>query len=383
MKLHRLFILAAFAMLASCGESGNNSNDYKDEPEIIEPSTSPDTLKTLGADLSQWLIYSQNNAIWKHQGNRIYDIPKLFASNGFNTARIRLFVNPDKKSTAMQDIDYVIESAKTFASAGMELCLDFHYSDTWADPGKQTKPAAWNDLSATDLSSQLYNYTKQTLLSLKAEGISPKQIQIGNEITGGMLWEDGRIGVWNDKYDTAEQWNRFLSFLSNTSKACREVCPQAKIIIHTDRSGDTETAQRFYNRINSIDYDIIGLSYYPHWHGTLTQLRNTLTTLSRLFPHKEIMIVETAYTYNEWGDDNATADISDYPPTPAGQDLFLAHLISTLKEYKNVTGLFYWFPEETNIDWRCIYRMDLNRGLFDKETGESMPGLVRMKEFLQ
>lgn len=395
MKWNKILLFATAACLMACNENEplkDNSNG-KNEP-VVDNNNDDNTGNTdnpdepftpsgkfVGADLSQWLAYKNDNAVWKDNNTTITDVPQYFANAGYNIARLRLFVNPDLNSTACQDLDYVIESACAMRDAGMSICLDFHYSDTWADPGKQYKPSIWESLGTTELAEKVYTYTKETLTTLKGENIIPTHIQIGNEITAGMLWDTGRISVWGDTYDTTTQWNNFILLLTKASTACREVCPDAKIIVHTDRGGDAETARRYYDRIKDIDYDIIGLSYYPYWHGSLTQLGNTVRTLSTDFADKEIMIVETGFGYNEWSDDSASADYGNYPSTPEGQSQFLTTLVYTLKQYDHVTGIFYWFPEETYIDWRSKYRIDLNRGLFDKETGKVLPAFTCLPEF--
>ncbi len=384
MKWCNLIIAVVLACCMSCSDdngnngSGNNGNGDTPTPPEVDVTTVP---KCVGADLSQWLAYKNDGAEWKYNNTAIDNIPAFFSENGYGVARLRLFVNPDLNSTACQDLEYVIESAKAMRDAGMAICLDFHYSDTWADPAKQYKPAAWESLSSSQLQNKIYNYTKEVLETLSAQDITPTHIQIGNEITAGMLWDTGRIGVWGDTYDHPTQWSNFLSLLRNAAKACREAAPQAKIIVHIDRGGDVETAKRYYQRISDIDYDIIGLSYYPYWHGTLSKLNATLTTLSATFPNKEIMIMETGIGYNEWSDDSATTQYGNYATTPEGQTQFMNDLVNTLKQHNHVTGVFYWFPEETLLDWRSSYRIDLNRGLFDKETGELLPAFFSLPTF--
>lgn len=388
MKWHKLLSVIAIACSIACtpiepdnNEGDNNENGNNTGNTDTPNTTVIDTTRLVGADLSQWLAYRNDNAEWYCNGEAIDNLPAFFAQNGYKTARLRLFVNPDRNSTACQDIDYVIESAQAMKQAGMEICLDFHYSDTWADPGKQTKPAEWESLDAIELAYQVYQYTHETLLALKAENITPTLIQIGNEITAGMLWNTGRVSVWEDGYNTPEQWSNFTLLLNNAAKACREVCPDAKIIIHIDRGGDAATSLRYYEKITSVDYDVIGLSYYPYWHGSLTQLGSTVNQLSTKFPNKEIMIMETGFGYNEWSDDSASAQYGNYASTPDGQKKMMSDLVNTLKKYNHVTGLFYWFPEETKIDWRSTYRIDLNRGLFDKESGEVLPAFYTLPEF--
>ena len=388
MKWYKLLSIIAIACCTACtpaepGNNGTNNNENGNNTGNTDTPDSPviDAIRLVGADLSQWLAYRNDQAEWYCEGKAIDNLPAFFVQNGYKTARLRLFVNPDLNSTACQDLEYVIESAQAMKQAGMDICLDFHYSDTWADPGKQTKPAEWESLDAVALANRVYQYTHETLLALKAENITPTLIQIGNEITAGMLWNTGRVSVWEDSYNTPQQWNNFTMLLSNAAKACREVCPDAKVIIHIDRGGDAATSLRFFEKVSSIDYDVIGLSYYPYWHGSLTQLSSTINQLSTKFPNKEIMIMETGFGYNEWSDDSASAQYGNYPSTPEGQKKLLSDLVNTLKKYNHVTGLFYWFPEETKIDWRSTYRIDLNRGLFDKESGEVLPAFYTLPEF--
>lgn len=384
MKWHRLFLWAtAVALIMGC--SVNNEGNIADEPDIPTTPENPviPTQQTpcVGADLSQWLAYKNGGAEWRCNGTTIENVPAFFSENGYNATRLRLFVNPDTNTTACQSLDYVIESAQAMRDAGMDICIDFHYSDTWADPGKQTIPEAWKGLDATALASQLYQYTRDCLTALKNCNITPTLIQIGNEITAGMLWNTGRIDVWGGTHDNPTQWKNFLALMQNATKACREVFPTAKVVVHIDRGGDAETAQRYYKRIAEVDYDIIGLSYYPYWHGTLAQLEQTLLVLTSQFPEKKIMIMETGIGYNEWSDDSATAQYGNYPSTPQGQEKFMNDLVTLLNQYEQVSGVFYWFPEETKIDWQCKHRIDLNRGLFDRETSEVLPAFYSLPQF--
>lgn len=350
------------------------------EPAVQDEEPAPPT-RIVGADLSQWLVYKENGAVYTEKGKSIDDIPAFLAEHGYNTARIRLFVAPDLQSEACQDLDYVLKTARACKQAGMQICLDFHYSDTWADPGKQYTPRAWASLDSTQLAQQVYDYTRQSLLSLQKQGITPYQIQIGNEITTGMLWETGRVSVWDEPANTPGQWRKLVSLLQNASKACREVCPDAQIIIHTDRGGDAETARRFYEKVKTVNYDVIGLSYYPFWHGTLDSLENTLRVLQEEFPDKSVMIVETAYPHSESDYNSEGNTACSYSFSPEGQQAFLSDLVETLQRHDNVTGVFYWYPEETLV--APFYgRIDLHRGLFDEQTGEVLPAIDCLKVFL-
>jgi arabinogalactan endo-1,4-beta-galactosidase len=366
-------IAILLVILVGCGKTSSDNT-----PEIIS-----DNLKALGADISLLPNFEKAGAIYKDKdGNSVTPLP-FFKDNGFNFVRVRLFVNPDLKSTACQDLAYVTDLCLKAKNQGFKLMLDFHYSDTWADPSKQFKPGEWINLSTTDLATKLYNYTKTTLESLKTQGIVPEMIQTGNEITPGMLWDTGRVSLWNDQWNTPDHWKSFADLLKNATKACREVCPIAKIVIQTERSGDAVATKNFYLKMAEygIDYDVIGLSYYPFWHGSLTEVQKTINMAAVDFPQKPVMFVEIAYPFNDWGYPSDSLIPKPYPSTPDGQAAFLNAFISLIKKHNNVTGLFYWYPEETFSPNGGIYPK-LHRGLFDNTTGRALPGLYLMKQFL-
>jgi arabinogalactan endo-1,4-beta-galactosidase len=269
----------------------------------------------------------------------------------------------------------VLSWAKRVKSAGLSFMLDFHYSDSWADPSKQTKPSAWSSLAASSLPGQLYTYTKDVLTQFKSGGVTPDSIQIGNEITFGMLWNDGRVSARSDSYNTDAQWNRFLSMLTQCSKACREIFPSAQIIVHTEQSGDVETTRSYYSKIKSIDYDVIGLSYYPFWHGTLDMLEKVLTMLNTEFSSKSVIIAEVAYCYNQAGMPSDIKHTMPWAASESGQAEFTKDFVKTIKAHSNVKGAFWWFPEETYSPNKRI-SADLHRGLFSNRNGKVLPALA-------
>ena len=336
-----------------------------------DPVDQPDWI--IGADLSLVTKLQNAGALYRDfQGNNV-DVLPFFREKGFNYIRIRLFVDPDLQSTACQDLNYVKDLSLKARNEGFKILLDYHYSDTWADPGKQYKPAAWTDLNADQLAQKVYSYTKETLLALvKAEAV-PDMIQIGNEITNGMLWDSARADVWSEQWNTPGRWSYFCRILSQASRACRETCPNAWVMIHTDRGGDRQTALKFHNQldIHNVDYDIIGLSYYPFWHGPLSNLRSCLDGLQMNFPDKKVTLVEVAFPNNPWGIPDNAGYTSEYAASPQGQKKFMEDFIDTLKEFPNVNGFMYWYPEETYIPAGNI--LTLHRGVFDIQTGNALP----------
>ena len=221
------------------------------------------------------LRYGITNAhYYDVNGQIIDDVITWTKQQGWNAARVRLFVNPENASAAdkgqgvIQNLDTVKVLGRRIKEAGMQFMLDFHYSDSWADPVKQFTPAEWAGLDDDALTQKVYEYTRDCLRALKAAGATPDYIQTGNEISYGMLW--GPVGTPNSQlkkcYSGDEtNWERFTNLLKAAGRACREECPQAKIILHTELVAKPNIMLNFYNQMKSkqVDYDIIGLSYYP------------------------------------------------------------------------------------------------------------------------
>ena len=255
----------------------------------------------------------------------------------------------------------------------MNLMLDFQYSDTWADPAKQWTPIDWEGLTDDELYYKTYDYTKSTPLALKDAGVTPSFIQTGNEISYGMLW--GPPGTNSPKktfMGSDANWDRLGKLLNSAIDACRKVCPDAKIVIHTERVAQVDVLTDFYTKMDllGVDYDIIGLSYYPFWHGDMDQLDEALSVIEQLFPAKNIMIVETGYGLR-W--QVPYPDIKDHtdiwPISDAGQKKFAEDLVGTLEKHDKVNGLFWWWMEYNP------FRTDLsgwyNAPLFDPMTGRA------------
>lgn len=330
--------------------------------------------------------YEQAGTIYRDANGKKMNALKLFKKEGWNAMRLRLFVDPSqapgehKGEGVCQDLNYVEKLGKRIKKAGFQLMLDFHYSDTWADPGKQFTPASWKGASAEALADSVYQYTKRSLIAMKQAGAEPELIQVGNEISFGMLWPTAKTVPTEDT-----NWQEFLTMLKEGCKACREICPKAKIIIHTEQAGKWENTKAFYDRLTAanLDYDIIGLSYYPMWHDRIPVLHNTLNNLAKRYPNKEVMIVEAAAYYSHKNDKwtkNSNEFSEFYPISVDGQTQFTKDLVEELNKHPQVTGLFWWFPEE-NASGNSQIKSWLNRGLFDNATGKALPALHEMKKF--
>ena len=309
----------------------------------------------VGGDLSMLSKYEEQHAqFFDREGNQIADLLEFLKQQGWNTVRLRLFVDPSKDTDkcVVQDLDYVTQLGRRVKAAGMLLMLDFHYSDTWADPGKQWTPDAWKMLDDNHLQTKVYEYTAQCLNHLVAQGAAPDFIQTGNEISYGMLWGT-QAAVGNNQtnrcYTNSPQanWDRFFNLLRQATRACRDVCPRAQIIIHSERTPNPSVLTDYFDRLSraAIDYDVIGLSYYPYFHGKLDQLHTALTQLEQHAYGKPIQIVETGYPW-KWAVPGSTFDYSGtYPYSNDGQRQFVADLIATLKRHPQVKGLNWWYAE--------------------------------------
>ena len=351
---------------------------------MLMASTTTFAQKYVGGDISMLTKYEDAGVVYKDKDGNAVQPLTFFKEQGLNAMRVRLFVDPslDNDKAVCQDLEYVKALGKRIKDAGHKFMLDFHYSDTWADPGKQWTPDAWKTLNDEALATKLYEYTKNCLEALKAAGAEPDFIQTGNEISYGMLW--GVAGTTANRCYTNSpeaNWNRFFSLLNKAGAACREICPHAKIIIHSERVGAKNVLIDYFDRIKtaSIDYDIIGLSYYPAYHGNLATLEGALRVLEERNYGKDIMIVETGYCY-AWALDGTTFDYTaTYPYTEEGQRQFTADLITSLNKYKSVKGLFWWWMEDngnkgvTNKWW--------NAALYNHNTGKPYAAFYELKNF--
>ena len=308
----------------------------------------------VGADLSFLKMEEDQGTAFKDSG-WVKPGLNIFRSHGYNWIRLRLFHSPDRLPN---DLDYTIALAKAAKKRGFKFLLDYHYADSWADPGKQPIPEAWKGLSPDMLVDSVFEYTKKTISAFREAGVMPQMVQIGNEIRNGMLWPTGKL---SDHWDT---FARLLKAGIDGVDAGREQAPQPLIMIHNDQGADVKQCRNFYHKINSygIDYDIIGLSYYPWWHGSLLELRENLLSLLNHFD-KDIIVVETAYN---WQPSEYKNRPEPFPETPEGQKEFLETLNRTLLNIRSrkIKGVFWWEPAVTG---------PLGSRSFFDENGNALP----------
>lgn len=225
------------------------------------------------------------------------DMLEILKDNKFNWIRLRLFVDPASENGYSKDgycgLEKTIEMAKRVKAAGMKLLLDFHYSDTWADPGKQFIPESWKKFSGSGLEEQLYKYTSETIKHFINEGVRPDMVQVGNEVNNGILWPHGKLPEGEKKVDQSEEMESFCVLLRSASKAVRAVDPDITIMVHIACGGQNKESVAFFDKIISRDvkFDVIGQSYYPEYHGTLRELEYNLNDLVVRYK-KPIIVVE-------------------------------------------------------------------------------------------
>ncbi|HTQ40167.1 MAG TPA: glycosyl hydrolase 53 family protein [Pirellulales bacterium] len=288
----------------------------------------------VGADLSSSAQAEKSGIVFKDAGQ-----PKpalqLFKDHGYNWIRLRLFHTPTRLPN---NLEYTLALAKQAKALGYKFLLDFHYSDTWADPQKQFIPKAWEGLSHEQLVDAVFAYTRDTIAAFRDADAMPDMVQIGNEVTGGMLWPDGRL---------PNNWSQFADLLKGGIRgveAGRGDAARPLVMIHIDRGGDAKGTKWFFDQCQKYDvqFDVIGQSYYPWWHGSIDDLRNNLKFMAETY-QKDIYVVEAAYN---WRPAEYREKPGPFPETPEGQKQFLEAVNQAVLDtpQHRGKGVFWWEP---------------------------------------
>lgn len=302
---------------------------------------------------------------------------ELLKENGVNSIRLRIWNEPENvpESGGYCDLEQTILVAKKIKQYGMSFFLDFHYSDWWADPGKQQKPKAWLGLDFQELKQAVYDYTKDVLIRMKQEDVFPDIVQIGNEIRSGMLFPDGEV----------PHFDRLTELVNAGIRAVRDVdtSNETKIVIHLDQGGRFFYLRDWFDAVISAgldEFDIIGISYYPFWHGTFMEFKETMVKLVERY-NKPIIVAETAHPWRR-AEDGFVGDqqekIIGFPATAEAQRevMDLVMNITASVESEMGMGIYYWepvvIPFEGEGGWAS------NMGLFD-EKGIALPALESFK----
>lgn len=336
--------MASFAILISTACS-HSSADSPDEGEDEKPGQTdtpqgPQGVVTApgfarGADVS-WLSQQEDEGIkfYDVRGRAADAMQVLKDECGINAIRLRVWVNPANRYNAIPD---VVAKARRAADLGMRLMIDFHFSDTWADPGHQDPPAAWKNFSLADLKVAMANHVKETLNALKEAGVTPEWVQVGNETRDGFMYEIGRVK------------NHFAELADAGYDAVKAVCPNAKVIIHVDNGWDNGASEWVYSNLaqNGTRYDIIGLSLYPDATNVAQRVSQTVENVRKLYSEygKRVIICEVGMAYNR--------------PTECAD--MITRLLQASVDTGVIDGIFYWEPQAP-----AGYNGGYDKGAFDR-----------------
>ena len=312
-------------------------------------------------------IANSRPILYDLEGNQ-NDILTILKDNGVNTIRLKLWVDPSDEHAGFNEVK---QFSKTLKANGFKIWLTLHYSDTWADPGHQESPNQWQGINFLALKDSVYDYTEKIMAELQ-----PDFIQIGNEINTGFLHPFGHI---------LNNFEQFRKLLNTAILAVRTISSETDIILHF---AGIEGSDWFFDLVSIVDYDIIGLSYYPVWHGkSLNRLKAKMQYLSNAH-HKKIIIAETAYPFtldwNDWTNNIVGTDdqliLPEFPATPEGQRKFIHEIKVLTKEVENGIGFSYWGAEL--IAWKGNESKDAspweNQALFNFDN-KALPVLGEFK----
>lgn len=269
----------------------------------------------IGADIS-WVPQQEAEGRRFSDRGAERDILAILKDHGFNAIRLRLFVDPTApggySSKGYCGLQSTLDMARRVKAAGLYFLLDFHYSDTWADPGHQVTPAAWRNLDFGTLTNTVRQYTRDTLVEFARQNLSPDIVQVGNEISSGFLWPQGKL----------DDFDRFAALVREGIAGAREGAPNARIMLHLALGGQNDKSRWFLDNLANrrVDFDLIGQSYYPRWHGTLEELQANLSDLATRYPQR-IVLVEYS--------------------TPGVLDV--NRIVRSLPQHKGI-GTFIWEP---------------------------------------
>jgi len=298
-----------------------------------KPVAGQAALSIMGADISSLKKSEDKGGVYYDENGVQGDALKILKAHGLNYARIRVWVN---SLDGYHGKTQLLEMARRLKAQNIKLLVDFHYADSWADPGKQPKPKAWENLSFNELRQALYNHTFDICNSLKEQGTPPDMVQVGNEITNGMLWPDGR----NDK-----NFDNLAVLLKEGYRAAKDCSPDTLVMLHLDNGGNNVMYRWWFDNIvaQGVPFDLMGVSYYPYWHGTLTDLQNNLDDIALRY-NKDIVVVETSYAFTPDNSDYyeniiTTQETQGYPFTPEGQAKMLADIMTVVRKVPNGHGL--------------------------------------------
>lgn len=361
-----------------------------------------------GMDLSTLIELERCGAKYYDDGKEM-DILDIMKKYDVDTIRIRLWNDPwsetgESYGAGENDLKTSLEIAKRVTEAGFGVLLNFHYSDFWADPGKQFKPKAWADFGVEELEKAVFDFTAETMETFEKAGVNITMVQVGNELSNGLLWPEGKV----------PNYDNIAKFVNAGIRGVRKVDGEVPIMIHLDNGGKNELYREWFDNFmqRGEDFQIIGLSYYPFWHGTLDMLENNMNDIAKRYG-KDLIVAEVSmgYTMEDYKDYEKLSDEErkgyatrqelvekiEYPMTVQGQYDFMEDFLNRISHIADNKGrgFFYWEPAWIPVHgsgWATPaslkYIQDpgpcgnewANQALFDYE-GNALPTLQLIRDF--
>lgn len=361
-----------------------------------------------GMDLSTLLEMERCNAKYYDHGQEM-DILEIMKKYDVDTIRLRLWNDPKSETgepygAGNNDLEETIAIGKRVTEAGLGVLLNFHYSDFWTDPGKQIKPKAWKDYGVEELEKAVYDFTLESLQKVIGAGVRVTMIQVGNELSNGLLWPEGQV----------PNYDNIARFVSAGIRACRKVDAKIPLMIHLDNGGNNELYRRWFDNYmkRGEDFEYIGLSYYPFWHGSLKQLEDNMNDIAVRYG-KDLIIAEVSmgFTMDDYKDYEKLSDSErkgyatkpelvakiEYPMTIEGQKAFTEDFLNRIAKVPDDhgCGFFWWEPAWIPVPgsgWATEaslkYMNDpgpcgnewANQALFDYD-GNALPTLEVIRDF--
>lgn len=361
-----------------------------------------------GMDLSTLLELERCGAKYYDNGEE-RDLLAIMKSYDVDTIRIRLWNDPwsetgESYGAGENDLKTSLEIAKRVTAAGFGVLLNFHYSDFWADPGKQIKPKAWADYGVKELEQAVYDYTLESMQTFLDAGVNITMVQVGNELSNGLLWPEGKV----------PNYDNIATFVNAGIRAVRKADAAIPVMIHLDNGGNNALYREWFDNFTKLgeDFEIIGLSYYPFWHGSLQMLNDNMNDIAERYG-KDLVIAEVSmgYTmedyknYEKLSDEErkgyatrpALVEKIEYPMTKQGQYDFMEDFLNRISHIKGGKGkgFFYWEPAWIPVPgsgWATPaslkYMNDpgpcgnewANQALFDYD-GNALPTLSLIRDF--
>ena len=396
MKKTNLLITSLALLLASCNGGGGNNDSSSGKPDTdkayfnyedisfvdkIGEKTNSESHKydkikvnpvegelredfAFGVDASMTYAVEKAGGVYYNEAGQEQDVFQILRKAGVNFARFRIWVKPETKLRKTyggggNNLQVDLELAKRAKAANMNVMIDFHYSDFWADPDKQNRPSEWRSLTDNEIPAKIEEYTKETLETFKDQGITVDAVQIGNETNNGMC---GYAIDWNN---TDKSFDMMANMFKSGIKGAKDAFPNVKTLIHLANGGNAEEFKSYFTAMDArgVDFDIVGASYYPHLSGSLSELQNNLDTITEL-TGKPAMVVETSWGFTDDFIDGVTAnsyssadeDVGGYLTSEQAQATELRDITNILSKVKNNRGLgiFYWEPgwlPLTGVGW--------------------------------